>query len=98
MSFIRNNYEPNCTHYYLDQCHPKIIHIVRPVIKEAILKEQKEPKMAKEEAKKEEILNRKEPQKRPKQKISKKNDSEKRQNKAQTIFVFRKKCYICSYV
>ena len=53
---------------------PKDYSYVQPVIKEAILKEQKEPKMAKDEAKKEAMLNRKEPRK-ANQKILKKNDS-----------------------
>jgi hypothetical protein len=57
---------------------PKDYSYVQPVIKEAILKEHKEPKMAKDKAKKEAILNRKEPR-MANQKISKKNDSEKRQ-------------------
>ena len=38
--------------------------------------------------KKEAILNRKEPRKRPKQKISKKNDSEKRQKKPKHLDIF----------
>jgi sRNA-binding protein len=58
------------------------------VIKEAILKEQKEPKMAKDEAKKRSDNESKRATKRPKQKISKKNDSEKRQKKPKHLDIF----------
>lgn len=66
---------------------PKDYSYVQPVIKEAILKEQKEPKMAKDEAKKEEILNRKEPQK-AKAKYIKEERFRKEAKKAQTLGYF----------
>jgi hypothetical protein len=80
---------------------PKDYSYVQPVIKEAILlKEQKEPKMAKDEAKKRRDIESKRATRWPKQKIAKKNDSEKRQKSPNTwiFFVFRKNCYICPFV
>jgi len=53
MSFIRNNYEPNCTHTSLS---PKDYSYVRPVIKEAIIKKNiKSPKWQKMKPKRSDI-------------------------------------------
>ena len=67
---------------------PKDYSYVQPVIKEAILKEQKEPKMAKDEAKKRSDIESKRATKKAKAKDIKEERFRKEAKKAQTLGYF----------